>query len=247
MAQPMFVFDIAGTSLTVTPQDTSVVVGAALRTGLGEDDYSPLLVRAFSSVLGNPLASSVSKAQFDAAMRELLPNVAGWSDDRKEQMSYFLSNLFYAFDRDGLEAVPTDEILVALAFLCGGSKTGKLAFSFALFDASDVDAIEQAELARLLSSLLATLFALCAASNALSDDELDAAVHQCAVRTALEVYSDLGIMDGDSISFDMFGSWYNQFGFETIQWLEVKNVEGLFICHLLSGTDALTELIFFYL
>jgi len=222
MAQPMFVFDIAGTSLTVTPQDTSVVGDAAYSTGLGLDDYSPLLVRAFASVLGDPLASSVSKAQFDAAMRELLPEVTDWSDDRKEQMSYFLSNLFYAFDRDGLESAPTDEVLVALTFLCGGSKTGKLAFAFALFDASDDDAIEQAELARLLSSLLTALFALCAASNAFGAEEVDAAVHQCAVRTALDVYSDLGLDDGEAVSFDLFGSWYNQFGFETIQWLEVR-------------------------
>ena len=137
-------------------------------------------------------------------------------------MSYFLSNLFYAFDRDNLESVPTDELLVALSFLCGGNKTGKLAFAFALFDASDEDAIEQAELARLLSALLTTLFALCSTDNVIDEEEVDAAVHQCAVRTALDVYSDLGLDDDEPLSFDMFGSWYNSFGFETIQWLEVN-------------------------
>ena len=54
--------------------------------GLGADDYTPLLTRAFAMVLGDPLLSSINKPQFDAAMRELLPEVAGWSDDRKEQV-----------------------------------------------------------------------------------------------------------------------------------------------------------------
>ena len=172
MAQPIFSFDIGDEVLTVSPQDTAVVGDTAFSTGLGSDDYSPLLTRAFAVVLGNPLSSCVTKREFDAAMRELLPEVGGWSDARKEQISYFLSNLFYAFDRDGREAVPTDEVLVALSFLCGGSKTAKLAFAFALFDANGEDGIDQAELARLLSSLLTGLFALCAASNALDEDEV---------------------------------------------------------------------------
>ena len=82
----MFAFDIAGAQLAVTPQDTQTVGDAAYSTGLGADDYTPLLTRAFAMVLGDPLLSSINKPQFDAAMRELLPEVAGWSDDRKEQV-----------------------------------------------------------------------------------------------------------------------------------------------------------------
>eukprot|EP00613_Pedinella_sp_CCMP2098_P073312 CAMPEP_0171929662 /NCGR_PEP_ID=MMETSP0993-20121228/27816_1 /TAXON_ID=483369 /ORGANISM="non described non described, Strain CCMP2098" /LENGTH=263 /DNA_ID=CAMNT_0012569247 /DNA_START=27 /DNA_END=815 /DNA_ORIENTATION=- len=224
-ALPMFAFSIADEVLTVTPQDTAVILDAAFSTGLGHDDYTPLLTRAFAKVLGNPLASSVSKPQFDAAMRELLPEVAGWSDDRKEQMSYFLSHAFYALDREGLESVPTDELLVTMSYLCGGSKTAKLAFAFSLFDAADKEAIEQAELARLLSALLTGLFAFCSPSNeALGEATTDNAVHQCAVRTALDIFSDLGVDDESPLSFDQFGAWYNQFGFETIQWLELLDL-----------------------
>ena len=51
---------------------------------------------------------------------------------------------------------------------------------------------------------------------------MDECVHKCAVRTALDIYSDLGVDDDQPLSFDMFGAWYNQIGFENIQWLEVS-------------------------
>jgi hypothetical protein len=188
------------------------------------------LIQAFAAVLGNPLSSCISKAQYDAAMRRLLPEVSKWPNAQKEHLSYFLSNLFYSFDSEGRDTVPTDELLVALSLLCGGSKTSKLAFAFALFDAAGDEEIEQAELARLLSSILIGLFAMCTEGCAdMTEEEVESSVHQCSVRMALDIFSDLEKDDNDSLSFHEFGWWYNQFGFEKIQWLEV-NLRWKYVC-----------------
>jgi hypothetical protein len=230
MAEQVFSFNIVDVNLTVTPQDTNVVTGIGKATGLMMAEYSPLLIQAFAAVLGNPLSSCISKAQYDAAMRRLLPEVSKWPNAQKEHLSYFLSNLFYSFDSEGRDTVPTDELLVALSLLCGGSKTSKLAFAFALFDAAGDEEIEQAELARLLSSILIGLFAMCTEGCAdMTEEEVESSVHQCSVRMALDIFSDLEKDDNDSLSFHEFGWWYNQFGFEKIQWLEV-NLRWKYVC-----------------
>jgi len=226
MAPQVFTFDIGkDISLTVTPQDTEIVSDVGKTTGLMMDEYSPLLIKAFAEVLGNPLTSCITKSQYDAAMRKLLPEVSSWSDMRKEHLSYFLSNLFYSFDSEERETVPTDELLVALSILCGGSKTSKLAFAFALFDSSGDEQIEQAELARLLSAILVGLFAVCTDGCAdVTEEEVEMSVHHCSVRMALDIFTDLGKDDEESLSFHEFGWWYNEFGFEKIQWLELLDL-----------------------
>ena len=51
------------------------------------------------------------------------------------------------------------------------------------------------------------------------------AVHRRAVRTALDVFRELGVEDSEPITFDMFGVWYNEFGFEVVQWLELLDLQ----------------------
>lgn len=53
---------------------------------------------------------------------------------------------------------------------------------------------------------------------------MESSVHQCSVRMALDIFSDLEKDDDESLSFHEFGWWYNQFGYEKIQWLEVREL-----------------------
>ena len=215
-------------TLSVGPKDTA----RALCEGAFRNVEFSDIIQAFAAVLGNPLSPSISKRHFDYAMRQLLLHVMKWPEQLQTEMSYFLSQLFYAFGQGDHEYAATDELLVGLSLLVSGSKTYKLQSFWSHFanaatsaNGDEQETVQQAELARLLSALLTGLFSICRSSNGDYDEELVAeAVHRRALRTAMDIFRELGVDDDAPITFDMFGSWYNEFGFEVVQWLELLDL-----------------------
>jgi len=215
-----FNFEIAEqVLLTVAAEDAALLRQVSQLTGLGEGESCGRVQQEVEGVLqlGNPAERHrLTRRQFDGAVRRLLPPL---EDEEKRLVEVFLGNLFYAYDRESRETVPTSELLVGLTLLSGGSKTSKLAFAFSLFDEQGQDAIEQVALARMFSALLTALFA-CTTGDVFEQSVADA-VHKCAVRTALSIYMELDLMDHELLDFDSFGAWYNSSGYEAAPWLEL--------------------------
>ena len=224
-APPDFGRNYYQVALSLDGRDTRQV----LANGAFADVEFAHIIESFAGVLGNPLSMTITKRQYDFAMRELLPRVMQWSPEDQKKMSYFLSRLFYAYEQAGQDSVATDELLVGLSLLVKGSKTYKLQSfwsHFATGSSSDgEETVQQAELARLLSALLTGLFSVCKISNNYDENMIGHAVHRRAVRTALDVFRELGVEDSEPITFDMFGAWYNEFGFEVVQWLELLDLQ----------------------
>ncbi|CAM9754349.1 unnamed protein product, partial [Phaeothamnion confervicola] len=71
----------------------------------------------------------ISREDFDACIRELLPRFLPRAE--AADLAETLHGVFDAYDRRGCGAAPMRDVLAGLSFLCGGSKSSKLAVSAA--------------------------------------------------------------------------------------------------------------------
>lgn len=227
----VFNFEIfESTALSVSHSNARGLIDVAVATQLGLNStcevMRDVLVDEYKRSTGDEgygLPPKISKPQYDSALRTLLPGVNRLSDAEKAQVNLFFSNIFYAFDHDSEEMAPTDELLVGLSLVSGGSKTNKLAFAFSLFDVDGTETIEQFDLLRLLGAFLTALFAV-TDDGALPPDVVATAVQESSMHNALRIFADLGIEDEAPLDFDAFGAWYNQVGYQVVPWLELLDL-----------------------
>ena len=144
-----------------------------------------------------------------------------------------LSNFFECFDLEQVNQVALDELMGGLSLLCGGKKSSKLAFAFTVFDtrprsqktSKEPPTLCGEDLFLFLRSILIVTFSCCRQSL----DMADAVVGRCIADTSNMICNDVmrhhrEKTRRDRLSFDEFGQWYNDGGFERAPWLELLDL-----------------------
>jgi len=222
-AGPVFVFqldDEGETVLEITEQDVDELMRLVAISRISEI-HADDMVQVFAEEAGS--SGTLSKTGFDRAIRKLVPG-SSLDDDQKSYLSFALSNLFYAFDRDHSDAVDFDEFAAGFALLASGSKSDKLALAFRMFDEDDDGYISRREMWRYVRAYLTMLASLNEGTRALSYADVSAIVDGAAVDLTRRVFSEADLNKDNLISYEEFGQWYNDGGFEVIPWLELLDV-----------------------
>jgi len=218
----VFVFpldDSGETVLEITEADVNELMRLVEISRINEI-HADELVDAFAE---EAPSGSLSKSGFDRAIRKLVPG-ASLDARSKEYLSFALSNLFYAFDRDGNDAVDFDEFVAGFSLLANGSKSDKLALAFRMFDEDGDGYISRREMWRYMRAYLTMLASLNEGTRALTYADVSAIVDGAAVDLTRRVFSDADLNKDNFISYEEFGQWYNEGGFQVIPWLELLDL-----------------------
>mmetsp|Transcript_14797 Transcript_14797/g.30470 ORF Transcript_14797/g.30470 Transcript_14797/m.30470 type:complete len:1097 (-) Transcript_14797:21-3311(-) len=122
------------------------------------------------------------------------------------------------------------KIEVGLTLLAPGSKSSKLARAYKLLSETssssnndDEPSLTTSELTVLFEAFLTAIFATISSSNELDVDEADGLVTAISNYAAAKVTQYAGSSAG--ITFDDFGTWYNEGGFDCAPWLELLDLD----------------------
>jgi len=118
------------------------------------------------------------------------------------------------------------KIEVGLTLLTPGTKSSKLSRAYKLLSSCDDDEdpnLTTSELTDLFEAFLTAIFATVSSSNELDVDEADSLISAISDYAAAKVTQYAGRSKG--ITFDDFGTWYNQGGFESAPWLELLDLD----------------------
>ena len=165
---------------------------------------------------------AVSKSQFDDAVRSLISGDA-LSGEEKKFLSRVLSNMFYAYDREGSGTVRLKELVCGMSILSEGGKSDKLALGFRVFDADCDSELSEQEFARFLRSFLTVLFALNRHASQCTAEDVWGVIDESALQFASKIFEECDLEDG--ISFEEFADWYSGNGYELLPWLELLCLE----------------------
>lgn len=221
---PVFVFqldDDGETVLEITEGDVDELMRLVEISRINEI-HADEMVEVFSAEAGS--SGTLTKAGFDRSIRKLVPGEA-LDTRQKEYLSFALSNLFYAFDRDGNDSVDFEEFAAGFALLASGSKSDKLALAFRMFDEDDDGYISRREMWRYMRAYLTMLASLNEGTRALSYADVSAIVDGAAVDLTRRVFTEADQNKDNFISYEEFGQWYNEGGFEVIPWLELLDLK----------------------
>ena len=216
-----FRFDlVGGKALELTSRDVESLETVLASTRL--DEYTPEdLVDLFTSASEN---GALSKGAFDACMRELIPGNS-LSTSEKEFLSANLSNIFYAFEREGGDTVRVKEFVGGFVLFASGNKSEKLALTFTLLDSDDAGGLTDYQLARFLRSVLTVLFALNENSANQSAEAVWTTIDESALNFASTVFESLGIdPEASVVTFEQFADWYTNGGFSIIPYMELLSL-----------------------
>ncbi len=166
----------------------------------------------------------LDKEGFDRCVRALIPGESLSTDDKKF-LSRALTNIFHAFDRAGNGRVDYAEFAAGFSMLASGSKSDKLSLAFRLFD-GDADGFLQAD--EVHKYLRAFLTVLCAVQRCHSSPPSPAAL-QIIDRNAQDMtqtlFAQADLSHRGRISYEEFGRWYNDGGFDVVPWLELLDLK----------------------
>ncbi|OQS01061.1 hypothetical protein ACHHYP_01879 [Achlya hypogyna] len=107
------------------------------------------------------------------------------------------------------------ELAAGFAIFAHGSKSDKLAAGFHFFDTDDRGFLTKGQLWRFLRSVVLTMLGLAPPAGVAS---LVALVDDGATTV-------LDALDDDTYTFETFGRWYNQGGFQVMSWLELLDLK----------------------
>ena len=211
---PLYVDDA---SLVISRNDADQLSRLLGTTQLSDMDPEAI-ARLFDSHAHN---GQLSKDNFDAVIRQLVPGDA-LSDADKTFLSFALSNLFFAFDRDGSDTVDYTEFVAGFSLLASGSKSDKLSLAFRLFDEDGDGYISRSEMWRYLRAFLTVFVALQGDATLAASKSL---IGRAAVDLTSLIFRQADTDSNGNVSYAEFGEWYNSGGFEVIPWLELLDLK----------------------
>ena len=110
------------------------------------------------------------------------------------------------------------ELAAGFSLFAHGSKSDKLAAGFHFFDTDDLGYLSKGQLWRFLRSVILTILGLAPPSMPLPTSSILAFVDAGGV-------SILEALDAPTYTFETFGRWYNQGGFQLLSWLELLDLK----------------------
>lgn len=199
---------------------------------------------ACNHILSKGSRSKITKADFDSAIRSMLPTN---THDRHTSriISDFFSGIFAAFDRNGKGEASAVEVACGFTVLCRGKKSDKLEFAFEVLDKNKRGQLSTTDMASYLRSFLSVLLSI-AFSPVLDNDAADDSVAtmsgwRCDRTTnSLILFSKAGANwaaslvfrdfernknQAPSMCFDDFADWYTAVGYSSIPWLELLDLQ----------------------
>lgn len=147
-----------------------------------------------------------------------------------------LQNFYQSFDLNQGNRVSANQLMGGLTLLCGGKKSTKLSFAFGLFDLQDISkktkkqrnkdkALCGKELFYFFRSFLIVVFSCCKQSLDLSADTVGRYISDTANKVTDDVMKyQWRSKSSNTVTFDDFGEWYNEGGFEIAPWLELLDL-----------------------
>jgi Ca2+-binding EF-hand superfamily protein len=149
-----------------------------------------------------------------------------------------LSNFYQCFDLEQVDSVALDELMGGLCLLCGGKKSTKLAFAFSIFETKvEISGDKRKAPDRLghllrgedlflfLRSVLIVTFSCCRQSLDMTDEMVGQWITDTSNLICNDVmHHQFSKRQTDTLSFDDFGDWYNDGGFERAPWLELLDL-----------------------
>jgi hypothetical protein len=184
------------------------------------------LHRLYDVMSRNSTDGLMSKAQYDAAVRDLVPSESLSAGDKKD-FALVLSTLFFAFDRTETNVVDVAELCCGFSILCGGSKSSKLSYSFEWMDEDEDNQLSRRGLWRYFRSFLCALLTLSGATLDIPMDEATRTCDQCAVWTASKLFAALDEHSDrprSSVTFEDIADWYTEGGYQVATWLELLDL-----------------------
>jgi Ca2+-binding EF-hand superfamily protein len=218
-----------GDNLKLTAFDVESLELILATSGLNEYDPSDI----FDILSACSAAGGLDKAGFDEAMRTLIDG-EGLTDEEKSFLTFSLTRIFFAFDRNNAGFVELDEFFAGMCLFACGNKSDKLSMAFETFIASTnsneniTDEKTRAgltvqELWRFIRSFLTMLAALNEDNMDKPRSDLDALVDAGAMDVTERVFQWLMEASGQNmrINFEQFANWYTEGGFRYSPWLEL--------------------------
>jgi len=165
----------------------------------------------------------ISIANFDSCIIRFTSDSSdSLSEKVKDEYTYILHSLFYAFDKaNGGSLVDSSELACGFSILCKGSKSDKLAFAFDLFDDDKDEHLTKRGLWRYFRSFLAALLTLSGALDDLQPDESNNLIDAATRRTCDSVMTTIYPLR--KVSFTAIAEWYNEYC-EDFPWLELLDL-----------------------
>ena len=216
-----FCLTAEGDTLAIRQEDCDVV--CAIRALTEPCDVSPVDVHAKFGA--KAVEGAICKADFDEGVRDLISGEK-LGNDQKLFLSQVLSNLFYAYDREGTGEVRLKELVCGFSTLSKGSKSDKLALAFRVFDADEDSALSHQEFARFLRSFLTALFALNRHASQCPAEDVWGLIDESALQFSSRIFEEADMDENaDHIAFEEFADWYTSGGFELVPWLELLDMD----------------------
>mmetsp|Transcript_13788 Transcript_13788/g.28223 ORF Transcript_13788/g.28223 Transcript_13788/m.28223 type:complete len:1069 (-) Transcript_13788:18-3224(-) len=163
-------------------------------------------------------SDTIDRASFSACLDDFVFSRSGKRLDG-EVLNIF-DTFFSCFELGG-DVANLAEIMSGLSLFCKGEKSSKLAFGFELFDSSSASSLSDEQLYRFLRSLLAMIFSCTAQGLSMSTSEMKRMVRSTSIALTSMVMAKMHEKGLQRVSFDDFGDWYNEGGYEACPWLEL--------------------------
>ena len=165
----------------------------------------------------------VSKSQYDECLRILIPaNDNNLSAKECQKLSVTFSHIFFLFDWDCSGFVRRAEIASGLSVLTSGKKSRKLELAFDAMDLDRDGKLSSAELETYFRCFLTTLACFSGAFSHRDENEVRTLITNVARRLVRTLFNELE--NAHLVSFEQFGQWYTQGGFDHASWLELLDL-----------------------
>ncbi|GMH60759.1 hypothetical protein TrST_g10588 [Triparma strigata] len=163
-------------------------------------------------------ADTIDRESFSTCLNDFVYSHTGSNLDA-EVLNVF-DTFFSCYDLGG-DMANLSELMWGLSLFCKGEKSSKLAFGFELFDSTSQSSLSDEQLYRFISSLLAMIFSCTTQGLQMHSGAMKQVVRSTSIMLTSMVMAKMNEMGLQRVSFDDFGDWYNEGGYEACPWLEL--------------------------
>jgi len=223
-----FTVSSAGDALELTRGDCDFMHAIAASAGMSKRSPADLCILQRAAAASDTADSTtIPKLAFAQAVEALIRG-GGSSGEALRVARSAMRSLFAWFDWSGTDSAGTGELIAGLSVFCAESKSSKMAVAFDALDEDGAGALDHMQLWRFFRSLLLSLSFVQAGSDLLSPTDRRTVVRRVAVELTTNVFDHVAAVEGvariERVSFQHFGGWYNDGGFDTAPWLELLDL-----------------------